>query len=82
MAILDPGLRSIGRALLLALLDAPVALTEGELRREVEIGTDFGEADCFERALAELARTGLVNREGACLWASRAARAFSELDAG
>ena len=79
---LDPELRAIREAIFVVLLDSALVLTADELRRELEVGADAAEADRFDRALRELWRFGLVNREGSCFWASRAARAFQEMDVG
>lgn len=82
MTGLDPELRAIREAMLVALLDFPRLFTVNELRRELEIAPRGPEADRFARALRELWRLGLVNREGECVWASRAARAMREMDVG
>ena len=64
----------------------PATLTQGELIREMTGGgsTAFGDADAIERAVRELAATGLFPRPGedGIVRPTRAAVRYSELSGG
>jgi hypothetical protein len=58
----------------------PIQLTAGELVREIAGGRgDFALQDAVERAVRDLAATGLVHRSGDVVLPSRAALRFEEL---
>jgi hypothetical protein len=58
----------------------PAQVTFEELVREVAADPEaFAERDAIERAVRDLARTGLLHRNGEFVLASRAALRFNEL---
>ncbi len=67
--------REAERAILALLLSEPHPWTVAEIVRELG-----GEAIEAQDALDSLTRAGLANREGETVGASRAARAFEELE--
>lgn len=71
----DVSQRETERAILALLLSEPHAWTGAEIVRELD-----GQAIAAHDAIAGLVRSGLANREGALLFAARAARAFEDLE--
>lgn len=69
------------RVLALVLAEDPHQLTELELVREL-LGPDpnFAERDALERAIGDLVRGGLVQRNESLIWLTRAARLFASLE--
>jgi hypothetical protein len=58
----------------------PTQVTIGELVTDLASHpADFAERDAIERAVRELTRAGLVNRNGGFVLPSRAALRFAEL---
>lgn len=58
----------------------PAQVTFEELVREIAADPEaFSERDAIERAVRDLVRTGLLNRNGEFVLASRAALRFSDL---
>lgn len=72
---------AIQRAALAHLLARdPHSPTVAELRRELTgASEEFADTDAIERALAELVRAGLVNRQGEFVMPSVAALRFDQL---
>jgi hypothetical protein len=74
----DAGTEAVVLRLLLTL--QPAQLTVGELQLEVAGGeSDFAGRDAVERAVRDLAATGLLHRHGDLVLPSRAARRFDQL---
>jgi hypothetical protein len=71
---------SVESAVLRQLLDLhPTRLTIAELTRELSGDRDFAERDAVERAVRDLAATGLLHRGEEFVEPTRAALRFSEL---
>jgi predicted transcriptional regulator len=71
---------SVESAVLQQLLDLhPTRLTVAELARELSGNHDFAERDAVERAVRDLAATGLLHRGEEFVGPTRAALRFSEL---
>jgi hypothetical protein len=71
-----------GAVMALVLLAHPAVFTLSELVHELTESDDFAERDATERAVRDLAGVGLLHRQGICIWPSRAALHFEQLESG